>query len=122
VQMQKAEGRKQKAERAMQPESVCLLLCSENDSPPQREEGPGVVGGCPTAQQPPLAPPYQGGESFSWFLGARKPAGMSDCLEIVCHSERSEESCPDLLPSAHLAQSEIPRCARNDISESLHDL
>ena len=39
--------------------------CHENDSPPQREEGQGVVGGIVSERQPPLTPPYQGGESFS---------------------------------------------------------
>jgi tetratricopeptide (TPR) repeat protein len=41
-----------------------------------------VVGGCPAARQPPLTPPYQGGDSFSWFLGARQPTGMSDYSEV----------------------------------------
>jgi len=39
--------------------------CFENDSPPQQEEGPGVVGGIVSERQPPLTPPYQGGEPFS---------------------------------------------------------
>ena len=39
------------------------------------------------AQQPPLTSPYQGGESFSCFLGARQPTGMRDCFEMSCHSE-----------------------------------
>ena len=41
-----------------------ILRCPENDSPPQREEGTGVVGGTVSERQPPLTPPYQGGESF----------------------------------------------------------
>jgi len=90
--------------------------CFENDPPPQREEGPGVVGGCPAAPQPPLTPPYQGREPFSWFQGARQPTGMSDCFETRCHSERSEESRPGLLEAVCPTQSKIPRFARNDIS------
>ena len=26
----------------------------------------------------------QGGESFSWFPGARQPTGMNDCFENLC--------------------------------------
>ena len=67
----------------------------------------------PTTPYPLLS---QGGESFSYFLGARQPTGMSDCFETRCHSERSEESRPGLLEAVCPTQSKIPRFARNDIS------
>jgi len=41
-----------------------------------------------------LLPHSMAPRAFRWFLGARQPAGMSDCLENT--------------------QGEIPRCARND--------
>ena len=53
---------------------------------------------------------------FSWFPGARQQTGMSDCSEIACHSERSEESRPGLSGAVRPTQSKIPRFARNDIS------
>jgi hypothetical protein len=34
-----------------------ILRFHENDSPPQREEGQGVVGGTVSERQPPLTPP-----------------------------------------------------------------
>jgi hypothetical protein len=49
-----------------------ILRCPENDSPPQREEGTGVVGGTVSERQPPLTPPYQGGESFSCEMVGRR--------------------------------------------------
>jgi hypothetical protein len=49
-----------------------ILRCAENYSPPQREEGLGVVGGIVSERQPPLTPPYQGGESFSCTAVSRR--------------------------------------------------
>ena len=40
-----------------------------------------MVGSRAGGQQPPLAPPYQGGESFSQFPGTRQQTGTSDCPE-----------------------------------------
>jgi hypothetical protein len=48
------------------------LARHENDSPPQREEGQGVVGGIVGEWQPPLTPPYQGGESFAFQVLSRR--------------------------------------------------
>ena len=50
--------------------------CSENNSPPRREEWPGGVVGPPHRNHP-LTPPYRGGESFSWFPCARMPSIIS---------------------------------------------
>ena len=41
-----------------------------------------MVGGSSAARQPSLTPPYQGGESLSWFPGTRPPAGASDYSEF----------------------------------------
>jgi len=40
-----------------------------------------VVGSASRQGQPPPTPPQKGGESFSWFLGARQRTGMSDYFE-----------------------------------------
>jgi hypothetical protein len=47
--------------------------CLENDSPPQREEGQGVVGWTVSERQPPLTPPYQGGEPDDEALSSVEP-------------------------------------------------
>ena len=58
-----------------------FLRGHENDSPPQREEGQGVVGVIVSERQPPLAPPYQGGEPFSYPVVTRRI--MSSALRMT---------------------------------------
>jgi len=59
-----------------------ILRCHENDPPPQREEGWGVVGRLIGNAQPPLTPPCQGGESLSCQPASRgimaSSLGMTD--------------------------------------------
>ena len=57
-----------------------------------------MVGGC-LAAEPLPTPPYQGGESFSWFLRARQRTGMNDCSENACAEGTLE--CGGLTPPSH---------------------
>jgi len=68
--------------------TAAILRCHEKDSPPQREEGQGVVGGVAGEWQPPLAPPYQGGESFSSRVVSQRIMKCSLRMRMFVASQR----------------------------------
>jgi len=75
--------------------------------PPQREGGAGVVGGMAKERQPPLTPPYQGGESSSCQALWRtiKPFLLSYCETWKLNSA----SGPILLPAGGDCVTMTPR-------------